>query len=144
MKEIARSAIVEHSAAEMYALVEDIESYPGFLPWCTGAEVLERQPGATRATLTVAVGPVRQSFTTLNENRPGEAIHMRLVEGPFRHFSAEWRFVPLGAHACRVEFRLQYQFSSRTLGKVLAPLFDGMADSMVDAFVRRAADSHAH
>jgi ribosome-associated toxin RatA of RatAB toxin-antitoxin module len=144
MKRIARSAIVEHSAAEMYALVEDIESYPGFLPWCAGAQVLERRPDATRATLTVAVGPVRQSFTTLNENRPGEAIHMRLVEGPFRHFSAEWRFVPLAAHACRVEFRLEYQFSSRTLGKVLAPLFDGMADSMVDAFVRRAADIHAH
>jgi ribosome-associated toxin RatA of RatAB toxin-antitoxin module len=144
VKELSRSAIVEHSAAEMYALVEDIESYPGFLPWCAGAQVHSRSPEGTRATLTVAVGPVRQSLTTLNENRPGEAIHMRLVEGPFRHFSAEWRFVPLGAHACRVEFRLGYQFSSRTLGKVLAPLFDGMADSMVDAFVRRAADSHAH
>ena len=107
------------------------------------AEVHERRADETRATLTVAVGPVRQSFTTLNENRPGEAIHMRLVAGPFRQFSAEWRFVPLAAHACRVEFRLVYQFSSRTLGKVLAPLFDGMADSMVEAFVRRAAERHA-
>jgi ribosome-associated toxin RatA of RatAB toxin-antitoxin module len=140
MKQIARSAIVEHSAAEMYALVEDIEAYPRFLPWCTAAVVHERRPGATRATLTVGIGGLRHSFTTLNENRPGEAIDMRLVEGPFRRFHGEWRFVPLGPHACRIEFTLQYEFSSRTLGRLLAPLFDGIADSMVEAFVRRAAE----
>ena len=86
MKRIARSAIVEHSAAEMYALVEDIEAYPQFLPWCAAAEVHERRPGATKATLTVGLGALRHAFTTLNENRPGEAIDMRLVEGPFRRF----------------------------------------------------------
>jgi ribosome-associated toxin RatA of RatAB toxin-antitoxin module len=139
MKNIARSAIVEHSAAEMYALVEDIEAYPGFLPWCSGAVVHERRAGATKATLTVGLGGLRHSFTTQNENRPGEAIHLRLVEGPFRRFDAEWRFVPLAPNACRIEFSLQYEFSSRVLGRALAPLFDGIADSMVDAFVRRAA-----
>jgi ribosome-associated toxin RatA of RatAB toxin-antitoxin module len=142
MKEIARSAIVEHSAAEMYALVEDIEAYPRFLPWCAAAAVHERRPDATRATLTVGVGALRHSFTTQNENRPGEAIDMRLEQGPFRRFHGEWRFVPLGPAACRIEFSLQYEFSSRTLGRVLAPLFDGLADSMVDAFVRRAAEVH--
>jgi ribosome-associated toxin RatA of RatAB toxin-antitoxin module len=140
MKQIARSAIVEHSAAEMYALVEDIEAYPRFLPWCAAAEVHERRAGATKATLTVGRGGLRHSFTTLNENRPGEAIDMRLVEGPFRRFQGEWRFVPLGAHASRIEFTLQYEFSSRTLGRLIAPLFDGIADSMVEAFVRRAAE----
>ena len=142
MKEIARSAIVEHSAAEMYALVEDIEAYPRFLPWCAAAAVHERRPDATRATLTVGVGGLRHSFTTHNENRPGEAIDMRLEQGPFRRFHGEWRFVPLGPAACRIEFSLQYEFSSRTLGRLLAPLFDGLADSMVDAFVRRAAEVH--
>jgi ribosome-associated toxin RatA of RatAB toxin-antitoxin module len=139
MKQIARSAIVEHSAAEMYALVEDIEAYPVFLPWCVSSAVHERRPGATRATLTVGAGRLRQSFTTQNDNRPGEAIDMRLVEGPFRRFAAQWRFVPLGPRACRIEFSLGYEFSSRALGKLLAPLFDGIADSMVEAFVRRAA-----
>jgi ribosome-associated toxin RatA of RatAB toxin-antitoxin module len=139
MKRVARSAIVEHSAAEMYALVEDIEAYPGFLPWCTAAVVHERRPGATRATLTVGAGRVRQSFTTQNDNRPGEAIDMRLVEGPFRRFAGHWRFVPLAPRACRIEFSLRYEFSSRALGRLLAPLFDGIADSMVEAFVRRAA-----
>lgn len=140
MKQIARSAIVEHSAAEMYALVEDIEAYPRFLSWCAAAVVHERRPDATKATLTVGLGGLRHSFTTLNENRPGEAIDMRLVEGPFRRFHGEWRFVALGAHASRIEFTLQYEFSSRTLGRLLAPLFDGIADSMVEAFVRRAAE----
>jgi ribosome-associated toxin RatA of RatAB toxin-antitoxin module len=138
VKQIARSAIVEHSAAEMYALVEDIEAYPQFLPWCVAAEVHERQPGRTRATLTIGVAGLRHRFTTLNENRPGEAIEMRLVEGPFRRFAGEWRFVPLGPQACRIEFTLLYEFSSRSLRVLLSPLFDGIADSMVDAFVRRA------
>jgi ribosome-associated toxin RatA of RatAB toxin-antitoxin module len=142
MKQISRSAIVEHSAAEMYALVEDIESYPGFLPWCTAAEVHERKPGMTRATLTVGVAGLRHTFTTRNENRPGEAIDMKLVAGPFRRFQGTWRFVPLAPHACRIEFTLAYEFSSRTLGRLLSPLFDGMADSMVEAFVRRAAQVH--
>ena len=81
----------------MYALVEDIEAYPRFLPWCAAAVVHERRPDATKATLTVGLGGLRHSFTTLNENRPGEAIDMRLVEGPFRRFHGEWRFVALGA-----------------------------------------------
>ncbi|HEU5177466.1 MAG TPA: type II toxin-antitoxin system RatA family toxin [Burkholderiales bacterium] len=139
MKNIARSAIVEHSAAEMYALVEDIEAYPDFLPWCSAAEVHERAPGRTRATLTVGVGGLRHAFTTLNQNRPGEAIDMHLVSGPFRKFEGRWRFVALAPDACRIEFSLEYEFASRVLGKVLSPLFDGMADSMVEAFVRRAA-----
>jgi ribosome-associated toxin RatA of RatAB toxin-antitoxin module len=139
MKQIARSAIVEHSALEMYALVEDIEAYPVFLPWCTAAVVHERRPGATKATLTVGAGGLRHSFTTQNDNRPGEAIDMRLVEGPFRRFAGQWRFVPLSPRACRIEFSLRYEFSSRALGRVLAPLFDRIADTMVDAFVRRAA-----
>src|SRR5574341_1168833 len=138
MKQIARSAIVEHSATEMYRLVETIEDYPRFLPWCAGAKVHER-----RARQTVAVAGVRPSFTTLNDNRPGEAIDMHLVEGPFRRFSGQWRFVPLAPHACRIEFSLRYEFSSRALGKLLAPLFDGIADSMVEAFVRRASEVYA-
>ena len=140
MKNIARSAIVEHSAAEMYALVENIEAYPDFLPWCTATQVHERVPGRTRATLTVGVGGLSHAFSTLNENRPGEAIDMHLVSGPFRRFEGRWRFVPLAPDACRIELSLQYEFSSRVLGKVLSPLFDGIADSMVDAFVRRAAE----
>jgi ribosome-associated toxin RatA of RatAB toxin-antitoxin module len=144
MKKISRSAIVEHSAAQIYALVEDIEAYPQFLPWCRQTRVHERAAAETRATLTVGVGGVRQSFTTRNENRPGETIDMRLVEGPFRTFAATWQFKPLSAGACRIEFSLQYEFSSRTLGRLLEPLFDRIADTMVDAFARRADEIYGH
>src|SRR3954469_3010863 len=144
MKKISRSAIVEHSAAEVYALVEDIEAYPQFLPWCREVRVHERAASETRATLTVGVGGVRQSFTTRNENLPGETIDMRLVEGPFRAFAATWQFTPLAAGACRIEFSLQYEFSSRALGRLPEPLFDRIADTMVDAFARRADEIYGH
>jgi ribosome-associated toxin RatA of RatAB toxin-antitoxin module len=139
MKRIARSAIVEHSAREMYALVDDIESYPRFLPWCNAAKVEERTREGVRATLTVGMRGLRQSFTTQNLNHPGESIELRLVKGPFRRFAASWHFTPLSAEACRIEFRLEYELAG-ALSKVLAPLFDRIADTMVDAFTRRAAE----
>jgi ribosome-associated toxin RatA of RatAB toxin-antitoxin module len=136
MKRIARSAIVEHSAAEMYRLVEDIEAYPRFLPWCVATQVHERTAETTRATLTVGMGRIKQSFTTLNRNRPGEGIDLALVEGPFRAFSAAWTFKPLSPDACSIEFSMQYELGAA--GKLLEPLFDRIADTMVDAFSRRA------
>ena len=141
MKRIACSAIVGHRAAEVYALVEDIESYPRFLPWCSAARV-QRASAGVIATLEIGFKGLRQSLTTRNENHPAESIDMRLVEGPFRHFTAAWRFQPLGDAACRVEFTLEYEFSSRTAGKLLEPLFARMADTMVDAFTRRADELH--
>ena len=138
MKRIVRSAIVEHASAAMYDIVEDIESYPDFLPWCHAAKVHERQPGRTVATLTVGMRAIRQSFTTENTNRPGEAIDLHLVKGPFKKFLAAWRFTPLGEHAAKIEFSMEYEFSSRALGRALEPLFDRIADTMVSAFSRRA------
>lgn len=142
MKRVTRSAIVEHSADEMYRLVEDIESYPAFLPWCVAARVHERGATTTRATLTVGMPGLRQSFTTRNDNRPGLSIDLHLVEGPFKTFSAAWRFHPLSPQACRIEFTLRYEFSSRMLARLLEPLFDGIANSMVDAFTRRAGERY--
>jgi ribosome-associated toxin RatA of RatAB toxin-antitoxin module len=142
MKRIARSAIVPHSAAQLYALVEDIESYPRFLPWCVGVEVRDRGPDTTLATLTVGMSGVKQSFTTQNENRAPEAIDLRLIEGPFRHFAAAWRFQPLGAQACKVEFSMEFEFASRALATLLRPVFEHIADSMVNAFTRRADEIH--
>ena len=138
MKRVARSAIVEHTAAAVYSIVEDIESYPQFLPWCRTAKVLEREPARTVATLTVGVRGIRQSFTTENANRPGAGIDLRLLEGPFKKFAAAWRFIPLGEGAARIEFSMEYEFSSRMLGKALEPLFHNIADTMVTAFSRRA------
>jgi|SRR5687768_1914873 ribosome-associated toxin RatA of RatAB toxin-antitoxin module len=137
MKQISRSAIVEHTAEEMFALVDDIESYPRFLPWCVAARVESRTHDAVKATLSIGLRGVRTSLTTHNENRPGEAIDVRLVQGPFRRFAAAWRFDRLSNEACRIEFSVEYELSG-PLARMLSPLFERIADTMVDAFTRRA------
>ena len=139
MKRIARSAIVEHSAGRMFALVDDIESYPRFLPWCRAASVDERTPEWVRATLRVGMRGLNQTFSTRNELHAPEAMDMRLVKGPFRHFAAAWRFRPLSARACSIEFSLEYEMAG-PLARLLEPIFDHIADTMVDAFTRRAAE----
>jgi ribosome-associated toxin RatA of RatAB toxin-antitoxin module len=143
VKSIQRSAIVAHSAAQMYALVDDVESYPSFLPWCREARV-EVEGDAKRATLVAGLRGLHQSFTTLNRGRPGEAIDMQLVEGPFKRFEGAWRFTALSTHACRVDFSLRYQLAAGPLAKLLQPLFADIADTMVDAFTSRADEIHPH
>lgn len=138
MKRVSRSAIVERNAEELYALVEDIEAYPSFLPWCAAAQVRERSPGRTVATLTVGAKGVRQSFTTENTNSPGRSIEMRLVEGPFSRFAAVWRFTSLEPRASKIEFSIDYEFTDRIVAGALEPVFSRLADSMVEAFTRRA------
>jgi ribosome-associated toxin RatA of RatAB toxin-antitoxin module len=137
MKRICRSAIVECGAGDFYALVEAIEAYPEFLPWCAAVEVRARTPGRTVAMLTLAVKGVRQSFTTENTNVPGQSIDMRLIEGPFKSFAAAWRFTPLGAGACKAEYSMQYEFPNRVVAALLEPVFRRIADSTVDAFTKR-------
>ena len=138
MKRIARSAIVEHPAEAMYALVERIEAYPEFLPWCREAKVRERSAERTVATLAVGLKGVRYAFTTENTNHPPAGIELRLLEGPFRHFSARWRFDGLGAQAARIGFEMEYAFSGALAARTLGPLFERIADALVDAFKRRA------
>jgi len=137
---VNRSAIVGYSAEKMYALVEDIESYPQFLAWCDRAEVSLRKPGRTVATLHVNFHGLRQRFTTANANQPGARIDMKLVAGPFRSLDGRWLFTALEGDACKVEFSLRYQFASRLLEKALGPVFNRIADGMVESFTRRAAE----
>ena len=139
MKRIERSAIVECSAEAFYAFVEDIEAYPTFLPWCAAAQVRERTPERTVATLTLAAKGLRHAFTTENTNQPGRAIDMRRLEGPFKRFAAHWRFTSLSPDAAKVAFTIEYEFSSRLIAAVLDPVFSRIADSTVAAFVRRVA-----
>ena len=135
---VERQALVPYSAASMYALVEDVESYPRFLPWCSGAEVAFRDALRTVATLRVEYRGVRQQFTTENRKRPAEHIELALVRGPFRSLRGEWRFVALAEEASRVELSLAYQLGSPILDRLLGPVFDHIANTFVDAFVRRA------
>ena len=142
MKRIARSALVEHSAARMYALVEHVEAYPEFLPWCREARVTARAPGRTVATLVVGLKGLHYAFTTENENRAPASIALRLLEGPFRHFAAHWRFTPLGDSAARIDYAMEYEFANALVSRALGPVFEAVADTMVDAFQRRADAIH--
>jgi ribosome-associated toxin RatA of RatAB toxin-antitoxin module len=135
---VERSALVGHRAATMYALVDDIESYPRFLPWCRATEVKLRDAERTIATIHIDYRGVRQAFTTENSKQPDESIAMKLVEGPFRQLEGLWQFRPLADDASKVELRLAYQLASPVLARLVGPVFEGIANSMVDAFVRRA------
>jgi ribosome-associated toxin RatA of RatAB toxin-antitoxin module len=138
MNVVERSAIVGFSAETMFALVEDVESYPRFLPWCRRTEVELRDEQRTVATLFVDSRGMRQSFTTENLRESPQLIDMRLVRGPFRRLDGRWRFTALREDACKVELVLTYQLASPVLSRLIGPVFDGIANTMVDAFVRRA------
>ena len=142
MAEVVRSVLVEHSRAEMYALVDAVEEYPKFLPWCGGARVLLRDAAVTRATILISYHGIRQSFTTENAKREPEEMQIRLVEGPFRVLDGTWRFTALGERACKVELRLHYEFSSRILEKLVGPVFNHIANTLVDAFAKWADKVH--
>ena len=137
MPEVTKSVLVEHAAQDMFTLVDAVERYPEFLPWCGGTSVAYRDERLTRATITINYRGIRQSFTTENAKTSPELMRVRLVEGPFRMLDGEWRFIALQG-GCKVEFRLHYEFSSRILEKLVGPVFHYIANTMVDAFVRRA------
>lgn len=138
MTAIDRSALVGHSAQKMHALVADVESYPQFLPWCDRAIVSVSETSRTVATLHINFHGLKKAFTTENLNQPGVRIDMKLVSGPFRTLEGSWLFTPLSENACKMDLKLRYQFASTLLEKVAGPVFHDIADSLVDAFVRRA------
>ncbi len=127
-----------YSAAQMYALVADIPSYPDFLNWCAGARIVGHDEGCVVASITIAYKGLQQSFTTRNRMTPAESIEMELVEGPFSELRGTWRFLPLDRAASKIELELRFAFSNRLMAKLVAPVFTRIANSQVDAFHERA------
>jgi ribosome-associated toxin RatA of RatAB toxin-antitoxin module len=138
MHRIERSLLVPYSDAEMFALVADIASYPRFLPWCAATHVRPQADARIEARVDIDYRGVRSSFTTLNEHQEPREIRMQLVDGPFRRLGGEWRFTPLRADACKVHLNLHFQFAAGMVGRLVAPVFETIAGSMVEAFFRRA------
>lgn len=166
MKHVRRSVLVWYSAREMFALVSDVEAYPRFLPWCASAEVLERRDDGITARLGLAYKGVRHTFTTRNTIADGESVTVSLVDGPFSLLDGVWLFRPIGVavephaaaqtpmgeaaappescaappkvQASRVELDLRYAFAGTALEALVGPVFDRIANTFVDAFVRRA------
>lgn len=138
MAQVEKTVLVEHSAAQMYALVDAVEQYPEFLPWCSGVDLLERNDTYTSATLHIDYHGIKQKFTTGNEKSYPALMEIKLVDGPFKHLTGLWRFIPLSDNACKIEFKLNYEFSSAFLARLIAPVFGHIAHTFVDAFVERA------
>lgn len=130
--------MVNHSAEQMYDLVNDIESYPSFMSGCANAVVLERNKDSLTARLELSKSGIRQSFTTRNTLSPPHAIDMQLVSGPFKKFHGRWEFRPIDESSCEVVFRLDYEFSSFLLGLTASPLINAMVGEQVDSVCQRA------
>lgn len=135
---VEKSILVEYSAERMYRLVDDVERYPEFLPWCGGTEVELRDGTLTRAAILIDYHGIKQSFKTENRTQPPERIDIRLVSGPFRRLDGLWRFTPLSPQACKIDFRMQYEFSNRLLERLVGPVFKHIANTLLEAFIRRA------
>lgn len=138
MKTVEKSVLVLHSAEQMFELVDRVEDYPKFLPWYSKTEVIERTDTELKARLFMDYMRVQQSFATHNHNIPGREIHLNLLEGPFKTLRGHWRFIPLGDDACKVEFKLEYDFSSSLLSTLISPVFSHLSGTLVDAFIKEA------
>ncbi len=146
MKTVHKSVLIWYSPEEMYALVTAVADYPKFLPWCDHASVLATDATGMTAEVGIAFSGIRQTFTTRNDHTDGRQVAMKLIDGPFSSLNGQWDFVPLGdgsQRACRVEFNLNYGFDNATLARLVGPVFDRIAGSLVDAFVKRAEQVYA-
>jgi ribosome-associated toxin RatA of RatAB toxin-antitoxin module len=137
MREVKRSALVSQPPAKLFALINDIESYPQFLPWCSHARVESRTEREIVATLGVRQGALHGEFTTRNTLEPVRAIHMQLVSGPFRTLQGDWLLTPV-QDGCKVELSMRFAFKSTLTGMLFEPKFAETIGSLVDAFVARA------
>ena len=141
MKTVQKSVLIWYSPQEMFDLVTSVQQYPQFLPWCDHTRVLEQDDHGMLAEVGIALSGIRHSFVTRNLHEPGRRVQMQLVKGPFSRLDGDWHFHTVGdgsQRAARVELLLNYGFDSVTLSKVVGPVFDRIAASMVDAFVKRA------
>lgn len=143
MKKIFRTVLLNYSADQMYQVVNEVEQYPDFLPWCGGVEVLSRSEHDVKASVLIKKMGISQSFTTHNHVTPGRRIEMRLVDGPFSHLHGEWEFKPLGEQACKVNFEIEFKVSNGLMNMMLSRVFEQIANTLVDSFIARAQQKFA-
>jgi ribosome-associated toxin RatA of RatAB toxin-antitoxin module len=138
VSKIHKSALLPYTPEQMFALVEHVELYPQFLPWCSASEVHSRAAGQTEATLEMHFKGVKQRFTTINANHPHTQIDLALKDGPFKKLTGHWHFKKLGEIGCKVSLDLHYEFASAPVQALIGAAFDKVARSLLDAFVQRA------
>ena len=140
MAEIHKTVWVKHSVEKMFLLVDSCENYPQFLPWCAGAQVLKRTDEITAARLFICYKMVKTDFATENQKKYPESMVIHLIDGPFKKLEGAWHFLSLKENACKIDFRLSYEFSNRLMEKVIGSVFHHIANSFVDAFVKEARE----
>lgn len=141
MKTVHKSVLIWYSPREMYVLVTDVNRYSEFLPWCDHSKVVQEHDDGMTAEMGISFSGVRQTFSTRNVHTPDQCVDMKLLNGPFSQLDGQWNFIALGdgsQRACKVELTLHYGFDNATLAKLVGPVFDKIASTLVDAFVKRA------
>jgi ribosome-associated toxin RatA of RatAB toxin-antitoxin module len=141
MKKLIKSVLIWYTPEEMFRLVTDVDQYMHFLPWCNHSKVLQFSDNEMDAEVGIGMAGVKQVFVTHNTHIDNREVRMKLVKGPFSNLDGTWTFEPVGDNsqrACKVTLTLEYGFSSTTLAAVVGPVFDKIAGSLVDAFVKRA------
>ena len=144
MTVIKKSAVVPYEADQMYELVNDVESYPDFLPWCRDTAVYDKTDTSLRASLTLATGSIKQSFTTENTMQPGRRIDVCLVSGPFKYLRGDWQFEPVDYNRCRISLEMEFEFKNRLLKMALSKIFNHIIETLVEAFTERAQQVYGH
>lgn len=144
VREVNQSLLVEFSPEQMFTLVDAVEDYPDFLPWCSGTKLIHRDASTTRAMISINYRGIRRSFTTENVKREPVSMRIRLIEGPFSKLDGSWHFTPLGRRGCKIEFKLHYEFAGRLLDRLISPVFHHIASTLVDAFVKRAGQVYGN
>ncbi|EPF14968.1 MULTISPECIES: type II toxin-antitoxin system RatA family toxin [Cedecea] len=140
MPQISRTALVPYSAEQMYQLVNDVKSYPEFLPGCTGSRVIDASANQMTAAVDVSKAGISKTFTTRNILTDNQSILMQLVDGPFKSLMGGWKFTPLSEDACRIEFQLDFEFTNKLIELAFGRIFKELAGSMVQAFTTRAKE----
>ncbi|MCX8565320.1 MAG: Ribosome association toxin PasT (RatA) of the RatAB toxin-antitoxin module [Glomeribacter sp. 1016415] len=143
MPDVQKTVLVRYAAEQMFDLVNDVDDYPNFLPWCAGVEIFERSESEMRARIDINFKGIKLHFATRNAQQRPTRIDMVFADGPFKKFTGYWCFTPLRADACKVEFSLHYEFASMILGKLIGPVFHHIANSFVESFVKRAQIKYA-
>jgi len=142
MTTINKSALVAYDASDMFNIVDDIDSYPDFLPWCGAASVESRSDDEVQASILISHSGINKSFTTRNRLQKYKMIEMQLVNGPFKHLHGYWQFKKLGENGCKITLDLEYEFSNKLVGLAIGPVFGQIASSLVEAFCKRADELH--
>jgi ribosome-associated toxin RatA of RatAB toxin-antitoxin module len=142
MANVCTSVCVNYTPMEMYDLVNDVQAYPSYIPLCKEVKLLAKTSDKLRATITMAKGKIKLSFTTENSMEAGRTIHMKLVEGPFKRLNGVWRFEPCGTDGCEATFRIDFEFANALLGMAFGGFFKEVSETMIDAFCREAAKKY--